>query len=170
MQAQFCLTCGSQLLDFEDEGRTRRRCSNIGCARVHYDQLIVGAGALIEANGKVLLVLRKRPPFAGKWGLPAGHVEADENPRYAAERETKEETGLVVQAITLFDVFFFEDHPKGKGIFLVYECSVVSGDAVETEEAGCSRYFRPSELPEIAGGGHSIAVEAWRNRGVANRA
>jgi len=162
MSPQFCPACGHRLFGFQDEGRTRLKCSNSVCARVHYDQLIVGAGALIEVDGKLLLVLRKRDPFAGRFGLPAGHVEADEEPRRAAEREAKEETGLIVRAEALCDAYFFEDHPKGKGIFLVYRCSVIGGHAVETAEAGCPGYFGVAELPDIAGGGHSIAVEAWR--------
>ncbi|MGH3830462.1 MAG: NUDIX hydrolase [Pseudonocardiaceae bacterium] len=35
-----------------------------------------------------------RHPRLGKWMLPGGHVEADENPAEAALREVAEETGL----------------------------------------------------------------------------
>lgn len=164
MVPRFCCACGHGLLTFQDESRRRLKCSDGACAKVHYDQLIVAAGALIEIDKKLLLIQRKREPFAGRWGLPAGHVEAEEDPRRAAERETNEETGLVVRADALCDAYFFEDNPAGNGVFLVYECSVVGGHSVETEEAGYPEFFGASELPDVAGGGHSIAVEAWRNR------
>lgn len=38
----------------------------------------------------------------GKWLAPGGHVEKDELPHQAAEREFFEETGVKVQAITAY--------------------------------------------------------------------
>ncbi len=40
-----------------------------------------------------------RHPRLGKWMLPGGHVEPDENPAEAALREVTEETGLAAQLL-----------------------------------------------------------------------
>lgn len=40
-----------------------------------------------------------RHPRFGKWMLPGGHVEADENPAEAALREVTEETGLAARLL-----------------------------------------------------------------------
>ncbi len=56
-----------------------------------------GANLLIhDAAGRILVV---RPVYLpGEWTLPGGHVERDETPHRAAERETREETGIVARA------------------------------------------------------------------------
>ncbi len=58
---------------------------------------VEAAGGILHERGTVLMVLDRR----GRWGLPKGHVEAGEPPRRAAEREVREETGLVVEALDL---------------------------------------------------------------------
>ena len=52
--------------------------------------------AVIEFDGKVLLMKRTHPPFEGSWALPGGFVEQDETAREACVRETKEEVGLSI--------------------------------------------------------------------------
>jgi 8-oxo-dGTP diphosphatase len=53
-----------------------------------------GASIAVFKNRKVLLVRRKRAPFAGLWSLPGGKTEHGETPREAVLRELKEETGI----------------------------------------------------------------------------
>lgn len=51
-------------------------------------------GAIIEDNGKILLIKRNYKPFKDYWGLPGGHIDKGENSEKAVIREVKEETNL----------------------------------------------------------------------------
>ncbi len=157
-----CLLCGSPLeLQLLDQ-RQRETCPT--CGWVYYPQLKVGAGMLVEQDGKLLLLQRSHDPWAGRWNLPAGYVEADENPARAAERETLEETGLTVRATRLVNACFFDDDPRGNGVMLVYAGEVVGGSPIGSPETLAWRYFSPDEIPaELAGGGDDRIITGWKN-------
>jgi 8-oxo-dGTP diphosphatase len=57
----------------------------------------VGVGAFIENDaGELLLVLRRRPPEAGHWGLPGGKLDRGERLTDAVRREIAEELGIEI--------------------------------------------------------------------------
>jgi 8-oxo-dGTP diphosphatase len=72
--------------------------------RDYPDRPIVGVGAVIIDDDRVLLVKRARPPLQGEWSVPGGAVELGETLRGAAEREALEETGLIVKATDVIEV------------------------------------------------------------------
>jgi len=65
--------------------------------RAYPNQPIVGVGAIIIHNGKILLEKRKNDPGKGKWSVPGGLVELGENIEETVLREVKEETNLEVE-------------------------------------------------------------------------
>ena len=72
--------------------------------RLYPDQPVVGVGAVIVSNAKIVLIKRGNEPSRGKWTIPGGLVELAESPEIAVVREAKEETGLDVDNPTLLDV------------------------------------------------------------------
>jgi len=65
--------------------------------REYPTQPIVGVGAVILNEGKILLVRRGVEPGKGRWSIPGGAVELGEKVRDATIREAKEEVGLDVE-------------------------------------------------------------------------
>ncbi|MDH7564725.1 MAG: NUDIX hydrolase [Candidatus Bathyarchaeota archaeon] len=72
--------------------------------RLYPNQPIVGVGAVILSNSKILLEKRGNEPGKGKWSIPGGIVELGERLEDSVVREVKEETGLEVEDPQLLDV------------------------------------------------------------------
>jgi len=60
-------------------------------------QTAIITGALVEKDGKYLLVQEGKERCRGKWSFPAGHLEPGETIFDGAKREVKEETGCDVE-------------------------------------------------------------------------
>lgn len=61
----------------------------------------VSAGAIIVKDGNLLLVRHSHPERHDFWVAPGGGVESRESAQEASERETFEETGVIVKAKNL---------------------------------------------------------------------
>ncbi len=73
--------------------------------RRYPERPLVGVGAVIIEDGRVLLVERAQSPQQGAWSLPGGLLEAGERLQEAVRREVREETGLEVEVLSLAGVF-----------------------------------------------------------------
>jgi len=72
--------------------------------RLYPKQPIVGVGAVVLSNGKILLEKRKNDPGKGKWSIPGGLVELGESMEQTVIREVEEETGFEVENPEHIDV------------------------------------------------------------------
>jgi len=83
-----------------------------GPRREYPETPLVGVGAVVVRDGKILLVKRAFEPGAGKWSVPGGLVELGETLSEACEREAEEETGIKVQVLELINVFDMIDRDQ----------------------------------------------------------
>jgi ADP-ribose pyrophosphatase YjhB (NUDIX family) len=120
-------------------------------SREYPDRPIVGVGAVIVRDARVLLVKRAAPPLQGEWSLPGGVVELGETLRAAVEREAREETGLTVEAGEVLEVF--DRIISGEGgrpqyhyVLIDFLCSVRGGELRAGGDAADVAWASENEL------------------------
>jgi 8-oxo-dGTP diphosphatase len=144
----FCPRCGTAISHQQKFGKTRPVCSQ--CHWIYFADPKVAAAVLVEQDGLVLLVRRNNEPARGLWTLPAGFVDADEDPARAAERECLEETGLIVQVTSILDIISGLEHPRGANLIIVYQGLVQGGILQAQDDADQAGWFSRSDLPPLA--------------------
>jgi len=111
----------------------------------------VGVAAVILRDGAVLLGERIGSHGANIWATPGGHLELGESVEACAERETYEETGLVVNSFKklCFTNDIFETENKHY-VTLFVVANSLSGEPKITEPDKCKqwKWFKLDELPE----------------------
>lgn len=108
--------------------------------RLYPDQPVIGIGAVVISDGKILLEKRKNEPGKGKWSIPGGLVDLGESPEQAVIREVKEETCLEVKAPRLIDVVSdvsIDENSKVKYHFVIidYLVTVKGGELRAASDA-----------------------------------
>jgi 8-oxo-dGTP diphosphatase len=147
-QINYCPQCGSSLVSAERFGKLRPVCPQ--CDWVFFPDPKVAVAALVEREGEILLVRRANDPERGRWTLPAGFVDAGEDPARAAERECLEETGLLVEVRALLDVLSGQDHPRGAHIIIFYRADIISGELQPADDVDGVAFFPRDKLPPLA--------------------
>lgn len=122
--------------------------------REYPDRPLLGVGAVIVRDDKVVLVRRAHQPRLGEWSIPGGLVELGETLRHAAEREALEETSLVVEAGEMLEVFeSITPDAKGKVNFhyvvVDFLCRLKSGELRAGADASDARWVSRANLNEL---------------------
>ena len=73
------------------------------------------SSAIVERDGRYLLVLRSNPPSAAMFAFPGGRGEEGETPAETALRELFEETGICGEKPLLFATYDLPGHEDGPG-------------------------------------------------------
>jgi mutator protein MutT len=122
--------------------------------RDYPDRPIVGVGAVIVAEGRVLVIKRGVEPLKGRWSLPGGAVEVGETLREAIAREVLEETGLIIEAGEVLDVFdnIYRDaqqRPQYHYVLIDFLCRSVGGKLQAASDVSEAKWVAPGELAEL---------------------
>ena len=115
---------------------------------------LVGVGAIIIEDARVLLVKRAHPPLQAQWSIPGGVLEVGELIREAAIREAREETGLIVDPVELLGVYDRvlrnpERRVQYHYVLIDFLCRKVGGELTAASDASEVRWFTREELPAL---------------------
>lgn len=158
-EPRFCPACGEPVRAklLEADHRPRLVCPN---DHVTWRNPRMVVGTLPVSDGRVLLARRAIEPASGRWSYPGGFLELGESTAEGARRETEEETRLLVEVGRLIGVY---SRPHAGVVTLIYEATVVGGEAAPGAETSEVRAFAPDELPwgELAFSTTESALRDW---------
>lgn len=102
---------------------------------------------------QLLLIQRANEPDRGKWALPGGFVEPDEDLEASARRELQEETGVQDLYLEQLSAFGAPGRdPRGRTITIAYYALVPPDElrAQAADDAAAVDWFPVDDLPELA--------------------
>lgn len=119
--------------------------------RDYPDRPLVGVGAVIVHENKVVIVQRGTEPLRGQWSIPGGALEVGETLRECAAREALEETGLRVEAGEVMEVFdSIYRGPDGRiqyhYVQIDFACRLIGGELRAGGDATQARWVTAEEL------------------------
>lgn len=132
---------------------------------------LLGVGAIIFEGERVLLAERGKEPLKGWWSLPGGLVETGEVLRDAICREVREETGLAVEPVRVFEIFerIMRDAQGAAEYHYVlvdYVCRISGGALAPGDDVSRVTWVREDELGQyrITEGTAGVIAKAFRER------
>ncbi len=115
---------------------------------------LVGVGAVIVENGKILLVKRANEPNKGKWSVPGGLVRSGEKLKEALKREIREELGVEIETgdvAWVTDEIYFDRNGRVEYHYIVIDlfARIVDGVPKAMSDADEVRWFDLSKINDV---------------------
>lgn len=145
----YCPDCGCELAVKEVDQKPRAFCAN--CGFIQYRNPFPAVSVLAMDKDRVLLVKRAAEPLEGKWALPSGYIEYNEDFVSAGIREVRDETGLEVKLSHILHVESGFVAPEFH-FLTVYLLGAVTGGELRSSDDSASAQWFPAKgpLPEMA--------------------
>lgn len=128
----------------------------VNVKRTYPEMPLIGVGAVVQLNDRILLIRRANDPGRGLWSIPGGLVEVGETLRDAAKREVEEETGVTVKIGDLLDVIeniVCDESGRVKFHYILvdFKAEPLSGniEITPSSEALEAGWFTPEEIREL---------------------
>lgn len=144
--AKYCPQCGSPLTRQWIEADHRDRSACPACGHIHYENPRILVTCLVEWNGLLLLCKRARAPAIGRWTIPGGFMETLETLELAVARETREETGVIVDPARL-DLHIVSSVPWMSEVYLGFRTIVFNPEITVGRECLEVRFFAETDIP-----------------------
>ena len=160
----YCVQCGSKLeIKTDYEKKLRPQCSN--CGWTYYKNPIpASACVILNEKNEVVIIKRKFEPGIGKWALPSGYIEINQDPEDCAVDEMKEETGLIGEIEESLGYYPDFSPIYEKVISFGFLMRIKGGKLQAGDDAAEARYVAFDDLPDIAFTSHRYFLEKVKER------
>jgi len=118
------------------------------------DRPRAAVGAVVFKDNRVLLVQRGNPPAEKQWAIPGGSIELGESLQEAAEREIREEAGIVIRAgapVFAFDTVRKDEADRIRFHYVIVDLAAeyVSGELRAGDDAADARWVSAEEIDDL---------------------
>jgi len=146
----YCPVCGTKCMQEEQGFQKRPTCPS--CGFVHYKNPYPGVVVIIEHENKILLGRRAKGSYQfGKWCLPGGFIEFDEDFLTSATREVKEETNLKIEIQSILNVSSIFHSSDLHTLVVTLVANVVEGVPIPGDDLDELQWFSINgQLPDMA--------------------
>lgn len=145
---EFCPADGTKLSDPENDSGAR--CPK--CGRVWYHNAAPTAGCVIVRDGKALVTKRARAPEEGRYDIPGGFLEPDEDPVTGVRREVKEELSMDID-VGMKDLVQAVPHRYGEDgawvLALGFIARDTKGDPEAADDVAEVRWVTSDEIDDV---------------------
>ena len=111
------------------------------------------SSAILERDGRFLLIRRVNPPSMDLFAFPGGRAEPGETPDQTAVREFLEETGIAVRNPVLFATYDLKSEKEGRRHFFLSVFRVEAdpdAQAIATDDAADAGWHTVEEIRGLA--------------------
>ncbi|MFD1739750.1 NUDIX hydrolase [Bacillus salitolerans] len=148
---RFCHQCGNKLVQSVSSKLNFVQC--LHCNNKVYSNPLPTVVVLIEYEDKVLLGKRNGQYGKGKWCIPGGYLEYNEDFITAGYREIKEETGLDkdnIEIVSILNVVSNFISPERHVLSVVLRAKFISGNPSPNDDLDELQWYSLKEtLPEL---------------------
>lgn len=117
------------------------------------DRPRLGCAVIVEHDGKILLGVRAKEPFRGKWIIPGGGVKFLESFRETAKREILEEVGIEIDVDHVIDLYEIVNPPDEHRVIIYCRARYSGGDIRPSSDLLDAAFFTPTEVRELIASG-----------------
>ena len=123
---------------------------------------MVGVGAVVVRDERVLLIRRAKAPRESEWSLPGGLQKLGETVFEAARREVMEETGVAIRPLAIVDVVDLIER-NGQRVRYHYTlidvlAAWVEGEAVAGADAADVLWAEQTEVARLVSWAETVRI------------